>query len=833
MWGAVLVLGGGAKAEGSSGGFAFSGPTDYSVAGNPVDIVTADFNGDSNQDIATADASAGEVSVLLGDGHGGFGPSIQTEACDTACSAMQLVAGNFDGRQDLVVLGEDTGSGSSDEVNFLPGDGAGGFTGLSTVYANPASSAGTPTALAVGDFNGDGHLDLAIGTRGGQILVYDGNGSGGFTEGSELTAPSNITSLLATDINGDQKTDLVATDSSGVSVFENGGDGNSTGTFAPPTNYPVYGQVVRALPHGSSNGTPDLLVSNSGNQNNTCEYSQAGPYGTVSVLPNDGSGNFGGAPVESSATCPNSVAIGDFNGDGVPDLAYTDEQPGALGVDVMPGASNGSFGAPQQFAQSEETDALTSADFDGDGKPDIAVTNPATGSVAILLNESSQGAGTTTGPGGGTPSPLSNPVGSQLGALPGQQASGLVASFWDSSAMAKPGDFVAQINWGDGMADLGTITNALSQTDPGGPITNTFFVNGAHTYANKGSYNITVTVEPRDPAVPALTIPADAEIGPVPTNIGKGVKTGTGVGSGLLCGAATIGVLIPGIDVPAAVIGVSCGIAAISTAASQLNDPFDDHPAQVALPATAPVIARPHCPRRIRGRRCTTLLSAERAYLDTANQVVPIDEGLLITSDRFAYARAHHETSDQALQTAVTAVYAGYQIRAISELRNAGRRLRSVLRADHLSMSRLAGQLPRMLREVESAPLPRGLRRLLATQGVGARAAKRLEQRGFRGYLRLRALRSTGALVPAIPRGLSQAYHGISPLQVAMILEALNAQGAVSDQGMIAVEPSLKVLIAARSAVSRQAAAGQFARAISAHLSGAAAGLLEIATEAL
>src|SRR5262249_42518048 len=129
-------------------------------------------------------------------------------------------------------------------------------------------------------------------------------------------------------------------------------------------------------------GLPDLAVARS---------SQFGGSDGVSVLLGNGNGYFHGPQNYSAGDYPNAVAVGDFNGDGRLDLAVANAATNA--VRLLLGNGGGSFQAPQNFSAGADPSALAVADFNGDGKPDLAVANDGTTKVSILLND-----GAWTGP---------------------------------------------------------------------------------------------------------------------------------------------------------------------------------------------------------------------------------------------------------------------------------------------------------------------------------------------------------------------------------------------------------------------------------------------------
>jgi len=293
----------------------FRSAVDYSTDIGPSSVAVGDFNGDGKLDLvtansgATAGASPNSVSVLLGNGDGTFQAAVNY---GTGSGPMTVAVGDFngDGKLDLV-----TANSSSNNVSVLLGNGDGTFQAAVNYGSVPE-----PFAIATGDFNHDGKLDLAVTSDiGGSVSVLLGKGDGTFQAPVNYSVGLTATSLAAGDFNGDGKLDLaVATDSSNnVSVLL----GNGDGTFQPAVNYGV-GVSPRALALGDFNGDGkiDLVTANTYSNN-------------VSVLFGNGDGTFQASVDYPSGSFPQpqSLAVGDFNGDGRLDLAV----PSAQGTDQI------------------------------------------------------------------------------------------------------------------------------------------------------------------------------------------------------------------------------------------------------------------------------------------------------------------------------------------------------------------------------------------------------------------------------------------------------------------------------------------------------------------
>ncbi len=225
----------------------------------------------------------------------------------------------------------------------------------------------SPISVAVGDFNGDGKLDLAVGNaNGGTVSVLLGNGEGTFQPAVNYAATSPE-SVAVGDFNGDGKLDLAVAGFSTLSVLL----GNGDGTFQPAVSYTV-GSVAKSVAVGDFNGDGklDLAVANGGSNN-------------VGVLLGNGDGTFQAQKTYTVGAFPASVAVGDFDGDGNLDLAVANAN--GTTVSVLLGNGDGTFQTQQTNAVGTGPAAVAVGDFNGDGKLDLAVTIVNSNSVSVLL----------------------------------------------------------------------------------------------------------------------------------------------------------------------------------------------------------------------------------------------------------------------------------------------------------------------------------------------------------------------------------------------------------------------------------------------------------------
>jgi len=246
------------------------------------------------------------------------------------------------------------------------------------------------SSLAVGDFNGDGNQDLAVANVGVSILL--GDGAGHFSAATNFPAGITPFWVAVGDFNGDGKQDLAVanfTSPGTVSILLGDGAGN----FSAPTSFAAGDDEPDSVAVGDFNGDgkQDLAVTH---------------YigGTVSILLGNGAGHFSAATNFGVDNTPYLLAVGDFNGDGKQDLAVANFNSG--NVSILLGNGDGSFSAATNFPAGTNPSSLAVGDFNGDGKQDLAVANYAIpGTVSTLLGD---GAGNfsapTSFPAGNTPS---------------------------------------------------------------------------------------------------------------------------------------------------------------------------------------------------------------------------------------------------------------------------------------------------------------------------------------------------------------------------------------------------------------------------------------------
>jgi uncharacterized protein YcsI (UPF0317 family) len=245
--------------ESSANGSAFPAVagSPFAVGSKPAFVAVADFNGDGVSDLAIANSGDNTVTMLLGVATGGFAAAAGSPfAVGSKPVSIAVADFNADYVPDLAIV-----NSGDNTVTVLLGNGTGGFTAAAS---SPFAVGSAPVSLAVADFNKDGKNDLAIANSGDNtVTVLLGTGMGGFTEaaGSPFAVGKAPASIAAVDFNGDNITDL---------AIANSGDNTVTvllgGFAAAPYSPLAVGTRPEfvALADFNGDGKPDLAIANSG-----------------------------------------------------------------------------------------------------------------------------------------------------------------------------------------------------------------------------------------------------------------------------------------------------------------------------------------------------------------------------------------------------------------------------------------------------------------------------------------------------------------------------------------------------------------------------------------
>lgn len=409
------------------GGGVFATAAFFPLGEFPARSIAADLNGDGHLDLAARATSSatGSIRILFGDGAGSFAPYVSvTVARDPA--AVGAADLNGDSLTDLVAISSNPGAGIGGVLSLLFNEGQGGFAPPVEIPTDAS-----PSWLLLEDVDGDGHLDISVvhasPSLQNNLVVYRGNGAGSFSRDIEILFEDELWALASGDLNGDgvldliaggaiylhtllgygggeflrydladsvapfsmatadfdedDRLDLFALGSGGGGIFLGDGAGALGAATIVRVSSSVY-DLSRNLVTGDfdDDGNLDIAVGE-----------RASPQTWMHILLGDGTGGFTGSNIQM-AHSPQQVLSADFSGDGDEDLVSL----AGTTLNVLVGGSGGTFGAPIVTTITRTILGFVAGDVDGDGDDDL-ILNTA-GSPRQLLLLRSNGNGTFAAP---------------------------------------------------------------------------------------------------------------------------------------------------------------------------------------------------------------------------------------------------------------------------------------------------------------------------------------------------------------------------------------------------------------------------------------------------
>ncbi len=490
----------------------FADKVDFGTGLTPFVVAMGDLDGDGKMDLATSNAFSAAISVLKNASSSGvISPSSFDAKVDfaTEYGPYGLAVGDLDGdgKLDMVVIYNGWTISVYKNISSAGTIGSGSFA--SKVDFTPGSVGTSLTAVAIGDLDADGKPDLAVTDQtGNRISVFKNTSTTGVIDANSFTTKVDFATaalpmgVAIADLDGDGKPELAVANVNGnsVSVFKNTCVAGTIdiNSFAAKIDFisGPNGTTGLAIGDLDDDGKPDIAVSN--------YYSN-----TVSILKNTitqgtiTSASFATKVDFTTATGPQSIAMGDLDGDGKVDLAVanfsanvTDATANKISVfkntTVSGAITTDSFAPKIDFGTGANPVTVVIGDLDGDGKPDLVVTNRNSNTVSVLRNKDSQTITSFT-------SVTEKKIGDPSFTLFATSSSGLAVQFTTpSDKVTISGSEVSVVNPGSVTIAAGQPGNAIFSAAP--KVLQTFCINPAKP---------AIAVNATDPAQPLLTSSSD------------------------------------------------------------------------------------------------------------------------------------------------------------------------------------------------------------------------------------------------------------------------------------------------------------------------------------
>ncbi|WP_439504316.1 beta strand repeat-containing protein, partial [Sediminibacterium sp.] len=374
----------------------FQAKFDFSTESTPISVAIGDLDGDGKPDLAVANYNSNTVSVLRNTSTSGSISSASfADKVDfsTRTGPISVAIGDLDGdgKPDLAVS-----NGSSNNVSVFRNTATSGSINTSSFAAKVDFTTGTnPQSIAIGDLDGDGKPDLTVANWSSNTFsIFRNTATSGsistssFAAKVDFTTGTNPQSVAIGDLDGDGKPDLAVANggSNSVSVFRNTATIGSivSGSFSAKVDL-TTGANPRSIAIGDldGDGKSDLAIAIQ-SSNAVSVFRNTATSGSI------GSGSFAASVFFQATNGPFSIAIGDLDADGKSDLLFSNSGTSTVSVLRNTATSgsigSGSFAAKIDFTTGTNPYSVAIGDLDGDGKPDLAVSNGSSNTLSILRN---------------------------------------------------------------------------------------------------------------------------------------------------------------------------------------------------------------------------------------------------------------------------------------------------------------------------------------------------------------------------------------------------------------------------------------------------------------